>query len=146
MELHDARVVAMPLLEGPQIAGIPADPHGFITVTAYGEVRGLAGVYAAGDVTSSTVKHGGFAAQQADLVATTIARRIGVPVEHAPLRPAIRGALMTGRDTRFIDAELGDGGVVTSRMTETCPWDSTAKIAAQHLGPYLERGDRYANA
>ncbi len=145
-QLRGARVVAMPVLEGPQIAGLPADEHGFIAVTAYGEVRGLPGVYAAGDVTSSAVKHGGLAAQQADLVATTIARRIGVPVQHEPLRPAIRGALMTGRDTRFLQAELGDGGVISSTMTETCPWDSTAKIAAQHLGRYLERGERYAHA
>ena len=69
-QLRDARVVAMPVLEGPQIAGLPADEHGFIAVTAYGEVRGLPGVYAAGDVTSSAVKHGGLAAQQADLRGT----------------------------------------------------------------------------
>ncbi|MBC8129254.1 MAG: efflux RND transporter periplasmic adaptor subunit [Rhizobiaceae bacterium] len=51
----------MPTLEGPQITGVPTDPHGFIPVTAYGEVRGLDGVYAAGDVTAHPIKHGGVA-------------------------------------------------------------------------------------
>jgi sulfide:quinone oxidoreductase len=144
VELHGYRVVAMPLLEGLQITGVPSDPHGFIAVTSYGEVRGLDGVYAAGDVTASPIKHGGIAAQQADLVAATIARRAGAEVEHRPLRPTIRGALMTGRDTRFIEAELGDDGAHSSTVTDTCPWETPAKIAAKHLGPYLDHGDRYA--
>ncbi len=144
VELRDYRIVAMPLLEGPQISGVPSDPHGFIAVTGYGEVRGLDGVYAAGDVTASSIKHGGVAAQQADLVAATIARRAGAAVEHRPLRPTIRGALMTGRETRFLEAELGDDGARSSQVTDTCPWESPAKIAATHLGPYLAHGDRYA--
>jgi sulfide:quinone oxidoreductase len=143
-ELRDYRVVAMPLLEGPRISGVPSDPHGFIAVTGYGEVRGLDGVYAAGDITASSIKHGGIAAQQADLVAATIARRAGADVEHRPLRPTIRGALMTGRETRFYEAELGDDGAHGSNATDVCPWDSSAKIAAKHLGPYLAHGDRYA--
>jgi sulfide:quinone oxidoreductase len=144
VQLRDRRVVAMPALEGPQITGVPTDPHGFISVTAYGEVRGLNGVYAAGDVTSYPIKHGGLAAQQAALVATTIARRVGIAVEHGPLRPTVRGALMTGRDTRFLEAEIADGAVVSSNVSDVCPWDSPAKIAARHLGPYLEHGKRYA--
>ena len=144
VELLDQRIVALPVLEGAQIEGIPADGDGFIDVTAYGEVRGLAGVYAAGDITACAVKHGSLAAQQADLVAGAIARRAGCDVRHAPLRPTIRGALITGRDTHFLEAELSDGGVVSSKISDVCPWDSTAKIDAQHLGPYLEHGDRYA--
>ncbi len=143
-ELRDYRVVAMPVLEGPRISGVPTDQDGFIAVTGYGEVRGLDGVYAAGDATASTIKHGGIAAQQADLVAATIARRAGADVEHRPLRATIRGALMTGRETRFLEAELGDDGAHSSTVTDTCPWDSPAKIAAKHLGPYLADGDRYA--
>ena len=144
VELRDYRVVAMPVLEGPQISGVPSDPHGFIPVTGYGAVRGLTDVYAAGDVTASPIKHGGIAAQQADLVAATIARLAGATVEHRPLRPTLRGELMTGRETRFLEAELGEEGTDSSSVTDTCPWDAPAKIAAQHLGPYLADGERYA--
>jgi sulfide:quinone oxidoreductase len=144
VELHDQRIVALPVLEGAHIDGVPADGQGFVTVTAYGEVRGLADVYAAGDITDYPVKHGGLAAQQADVVAGAIARRAGCDVKHVPLRPTLRGALMTGRDTRFIEADFGDGAVVHSTISSDCPWESTAKIDALHLGPYLEHGIRYA--
>jgi sulfide:quinone oxidoreductase len=142
LELREHRVVAMPVLEGPRIAGLPADPHGFVAVTSSGEVRGLEGVYAAGDVTSAPIKHGGLAAQQADRVAAAIARRAGIDVEHEERAPTIRGALMTGRATWFLEAELDEHGARSSTVSDVCPWESSAKIAAVHLGRYLEHGDR----
>ena len=142
--LRPGRVVSLPLLEGPQITGVPSDPHGFIPVTANGGVLGLEGVYAAGDVTSYPIKHGGLAAQQADVVAATIAASAGAAVDAQPLAPMIRGALLTGDKTRFLEAELlGDGGF-SSTVSDTCPWDPPTKIAARYLGPYLARGDRHA--
>jgi sulfide:quinone oxidoreductase len=134
----------MPVLEGPPIAGIPADPHGFIAVGSRGEVRGLTGVYAAGDITTSTIKHGGIAAQQADVVAATIARRAGAEVELEEPKWTIRGALMTGRATWFLEAELGDGAVLSSTVADVCPRESARKVVALHLGPYLEHGRRDA--
>ncbi len=97
LQLRSDRVVTLPVLEGRQIAGVPADPHGFIPVTEYGQVRGLDGVYAAGDITSYPVKHGGISAQQADVVAAAIARRAGAEADLRPLRPSFRGALMHRR-------------------------------------------------
>ena len=144
LQLRDHRVVAMPTLEGPRISGVAGDQHGFIPVGAFGEVRGADGVYAAGDVTASPVKHGGLAAQQADVVAHAIARRAHAAVEPRSLRSSLRGALITGRGTRFLDAELGEDGAYSSTFTDECPWESPAKIAAAHLGPYLAHGERYA--
>ncbi|MDX6677042.1 MAG: sulfide:quinone oxidoreductase [Solirubrobacteraceae bacterium] len=142
--IPSGRVVAMPVLEGPQLAGVPADAHGFIPVDEYGEVRGIAGVYAAGDITSHPVKHGGISAQQADIVAAVIARRAGADAELPPLRSSFQGALMTGGATRYLEAELGDDGAYRSTVSDVCPWESSAKISALHLGPYLAHGDRYA--
>jgi sulfide:quinone oxidoreductase len=141
------RVVALPLLEGPRIAGVPSDPDGFIAVTAYGEVPGLDGVYAAGDATAYPIKHGGIAAQQADVIAAAIAAHAGVAVDVQPLQPVVRGALLTGAGTRYLEAELLDGAVATSStVSDVCPWDPPTKIAARHLGPYLAHGHRYAVA
>ena len=140
------RVVALPLLEGPGIAGLPSEPDGFIGVTEYGEVPGCDGVYAAGDATAHSIKHGGIAAQQADVIAAAIAAQAGVALDVPPLRPVLRGALLTGAGTRFLEAEL-DGGVATSStVSKVCPWDPPTKIAARHLGPYLAHGRRYAVA
>jgi len=143
VRLRPERVVALPLLEGTQITGVPADPAGFIAVDERGEVFGLAGVYAAGDITAYPIKHGGLASQQADVVAAAIAARAGAAVDLQPLRPVVRAMLLTGDDTRFLEAELGPGGF-TSTVSDVCPWDPPAKIVARHLGPYLAHGDRNA--
>jgi sulfide:quinone oxidoreductase len=142
LRLRPDRVVTLPLLEGPLITGVPTDPHGFIAVDELGAVRGLDGVYAAGDATSYPIKHGGVAAQQADVVAEAIAARAGIGIEPRPLRPVLRAMLLTGRRTRFLQAELGDDGAFSSTVSDSCPWEPPTKIAARHLGPYLA-GERH---
>ena len=92
-------VVTLPLLRGPELAGVPTTPpDGFIPVDEHGQVRGLADVYAAGDAVDFPVKQGGLAAQQADAVAEHIAARYGASVDAAPFRPVLRGMLFTGED------------------------------------------------
>ena len=145
--LRPGRVVALPVLEGPQIAGLPADPHGFIAVGEHGEVFGLDGVYAVGDATAYPIKHGGIAAQQADVAAAAIAARAGATVDVQPRHPVLRGVLMTGRAPRFLEAQLAADGVVSSTIGDRCPWDPPTKIVARHLGPYLDgRGRSRAGA
>lgn len=145
IHLRPDRVVALPLLEGPLITGIPTDPHGFIPTTEHGAVPGLHGVYAAGDATSYPIKHGGIAAQQADVAAAAIAARAGVASDQQPLQPVIRGMLLAGKTTRFFEAELSGDSGFHSTVSDTCPWDPPTKIAAHHLGPYLlASGDRDA--
>ena len=88
------RVVALAHLEGPRLAGLPNDAHGFIPVDEHGRVPGVAAVYAArnGPI---TIKHGGFACQQADTVAAHVAAVAGAPVDALPYRPVLRGRLLT---------------------------------------------------
>ncbi len=74
-------ILALPEIEGPAIAGLPADAHGFIPTDAHGRVQGIDDVYAAGDGTSFPVKQGGIATQQADAVAEHIAARLGAELE-----------------------------------------------------------------
>jgi sulfide:quinone oxidoreductase len=142
--LRPGRVVALPLLEGPQITGVPSDPHGFIPVTERGAVLGLDGVYAAGDVTSYPIKHGGLAALQADAVAAQIAARAGAAIDERSLRPVIQGMLLTGTKSRFFEAELSEDGGFHSTVSDVCPWDPPTKLVARHLGPYLAREERHA--
>jgi len=144
IRLRPGRVVALPLLDGPQITGVPTDAHGFIAVSDYGVVPGLDGVYAAGDATSYPIKHGGIAAQQADVVAAAIAARAGMAIEQKPLRPVIRGMLLTGTEPRFFEAEIAGDNAFSSTVSDACPWDPPTKIAARHLGPYLADATRPA--
>jgi sulfide:quinone oxidoreductase len=71
------RVVSLPSVLGPQLAGLPADADGFIPVDLHGLVHGEQDVYAAGDATNSPIKQGGIASQQADAAAEAIAARAG---------------------------------------------------------------------
>jgi sulfide:quinone oxidoreductase len=130
--LDAERVVTLPRLEGRRIDGIPQDEHGFIAIDRHCAVRGLAGVYAAGDGTDFPVKLGGLAAEMADAAAEHIAARAGADIEPQPFVPVLRGKLLTAAAPR------------TNRGGETWPaaaypllWWPPAKVAARHLAPVL---------
>jgi sulfide:quinone oxidoreductase len=95
-------VVALPLVRGPRLEGVPADDFGFIPIDSHCRVRGLEDVYAAGDATDFPVKQPGLAAQQADAVAAHIAAGLGAAVKPAPFRPVLRGMLFSGGDPQFL--------------------------------------------
>ena len=128
------RVVALPLVRGARLAGVPAEPDfGFIPVDRHGRVEGLAGVYAAGDATNFPVKQGGLAAQQADAVAEHVAARHGVSIEPAPFRPVLRGLLFAGGPNRYLRAEEPGAAATASHAL----WWPPTKIAGRRLAPYL---------
>jgi sulfide:quinone oxidoreductase len=131
------RIVALPLVRGPELSGVPrTPPHDFIPVDRHGVVRGRSGVYAAGDATDFPVKQGGIAAQQADAVARHVAARHGAQIQPAPFAPVLRGMLLTGDAPHFMRsrAAAGDDAVLASWQPL---WWPPTKIAGRHLAPYL---------
>jgi sulfide:quinone oxidoreductase len=121
-------VVALPLLEGPRLDGVPCDAAGFIPVDDAGLVDGLDGVYAVGDATDRPIKQGGLACQQADVTAAHIAARAGADVEVPPLEQVLRGRLLTGTH----DELLHD-----ATATDTPKLWAPAKVSGEYLSPYL---------
>jgi CBS domain-containing protein len=133
------RVVALPRLAGAPLDGIPQTVDGFIPVDDHGRVQGVADVFAAGDVTSFPVKHGGLATQQALAAAEMIAATVGASVNPQPFRPVVHGLLLTGSEPRFLRREL-HGTTDTEPVAAKDPlWWPPAKIAGRHLGPFLAR-------
>jgi sulfide:quinone oxidoreductase len=144
-ELHDRRggslgvdrAVALPVLRGPELDGVPVEGHeGFIPTDRHGRVRGLEAVYAAGDATDFPIKHGGLAAQQADAVVSHLAARLGVPIHPVPFRPVLHGKLLTGAAARYMRAgaaEARDPGTISAQPL----WLPATKIAGRYLAPYL---------
>jgi sulfide:quinone oxidoreductase len=128
------RVVALPRLEGPRLAGVLHDASGFIPVEDDGRVRDEIDVWAAGDATTFPLKQGGVAAQQADAAAEAIAARAGASIEPQPFRPVLRGLLLTGMAPRFLRAEASMRGSVID--TEPLWWPP-AKIVGRYLAPFL---------
>jgi len=138
-------VVSAARLEGRRIAGVPSDEDGFIPIDGHGRVLGMEATFAAGDVTSFPVKQGGIAAQQADLVAETIAAELSGAEPPRPFDPVLRGTLWTGERPRFLYSRLTGGHGETSIVSDRAMWEHEGKIVGQHLAPFLEaqaNGDR----
>jgi sulfide:quinone oxidoreductase len=135
------RVVALPELYGPAVRGLPTAEHGFIPIDLHARVRGVEGVYAAGDASDFAVKHGGMAALQADAAAEAIAALAGAPVDPKPFEPVIYGMLLTGGKPRYLHARITGGHGFSSEISEMPSWSPPNKIVAKHLAPYLDRLD-----
>ena len=131
------RVVALPRLQGAPIDGLPQTVHGFIPVDSHCRVHGVADVFAAGDVTSFTVKQGGIATQQADAAAEAIAAAAGASVTPTAFRPVLRGLLLTGRQPRYLRRELSVQPEHEPVASYEPLWWPPAKIVGRHLAPFL---------
>jgi sulfide:quinone oxidoreductase len=128
------RVVALPKLDVPALAGIPQGPKGFIPTDLFFKVDGIEDVYAAGDATWYPIKQGGLAAQQADVAARAIAVAAGEPLKALPFHPVLRGILLGGRQPLHLRT---DSGAVSTRQTVEPLWWPPGKIAGNYLAPYL---------
>ena len=133
------RVVALPEQRGIEFDGVPTVPGGFIPVDEHSRVEGLRIVFAAGDITSYSVKQGGIAAQQADAAAQVIAAEAGAAILPEPFRPVLRSVLLTGDGPRYLSARLRSGNDLSSVATSQPFWSPADKIAAPFLAPYLAR-------
>jgi sulfide:quinone oxidoreductase len=139
-ELTVQRVVTLPRLDGPAIAGLPADAHGFLVTDTHGRVTGVPGVFAAGDITAFPIKQGGLACQQADAAAMQIAADAGAAVEPEPFKPVLRGMLLTERWARFLRRDAAGHGEHADVAGRALWWPPT-KIAGRELAGYLETLD-----
>jgi sulfide:quinone oxidoreductase len=138
-------VVTEPRLVGPRLRGVPCDRDGFMHTDRHGRLRGIDGVFAAGDATAFPIKQGGLAAQQADAVAEAIACAAGADISPQPFRPILRGTLLTGAAARYLRADIsgtaGDNSVIS---TEALWWPPN-KLCGRYLAPYLSRLDDAAD-
>ncbi|MGO9959112.1 MAG: FAD-dependent oxidoreductase [Solirubrobacteraceae bacterium] len=131
------RIIALPALHGPELAGLPQDGNGFIPIDEYGRVRGVDAVWAAGDATDYPVKYGGVAAQLADTAACSIAASAGVDCRPEPFEPELEGVLLTGGRPRYIRGRPTDVGGGEYEFSVVERGAHPQKIAARYLAPHL---------
>ena len=122
-----ADVVARP------VPGLPCDRAGFVPVDRYGLVAGEENVYAAGEATSFPLRQGGIAAQQADVVAASIAARYAGGDAPAPFAPVLRGRLTTSGAPLYLQARPSGQSLASHRAL----WSPPEKIAGRYVAPYL---------
>jgi sulfide:quinone oxidoreductase len=135
-----ARVLALPRLQGRPIQGIPADPDGFVEVDEHCRVRGVPGVWAAGDGIAFPVKFGGLATQQADAAAEDIAHLAGAIEDPQPFRPVLRGHLLTGGVERWMRYGAA-GGEGDGQTASHALWWPPGKVSGRYLAPWLAARD-----
>jgi len=138
-------IIALPLLEGPAIPGLPSDAKGFIPIDEFARVRGVEDVYAAGDGTTFPIKQGGIATQQADAAAEHIASRVGVALDPNPFRPVLRGQLLTGEDSLNLRHEI-TGGRGEGAASGDYLWWPPHKISGRYLAPWLAHETVHADS
>src|SRR5690606_20336571 len=113
-------VVALPEPVPAPIDGLPRDEQGFLPIDDRCRVTGAERIYGAGDVTSSRLKQGGVAAQQADASARAIVADLGLGPEPGPFRPVLRGLMLAGPVPRYRRVDPGRGA--EPEGGETIPW------------------------
>jgi len=142
------RIVVLPVVRGRRISGLPCDADGFLPIDSFGRVTRVTDVYAAGDGANFPVKQGGIACQQADVLATHIARDAGVPVDVQPFRPVLRGQLLTGAKPHFMRHDLRAQSAAEDANSEHLLWWPPTKVAGKYLAAYIaveEERDRVAS-
>ena len=142
--LEAGAVVALPLIGGPWIEGLPRDERGFIPIDDHARVVGLEHVWAAGDGTTFPVKQGGIGTQQADAAAEQIAASVGAEIEPRPFQPVLRGQLVTAGESLHLRHELA-GGHGEGEASLDYLWWPPHKVSGRYLAPWLAgevpRGD-----
>jgi sulfide:quinone oxidoreductase len=132
------RVISVPVLDGPAVAGVGHDGNGFLIIDDHGRVEGAKDVYAAGDVTSGPIKHGSLACRQADAAAEAIAAQAGVALEPAPISPVLEGVLLTERDALLMRCQADDAGAPPEVLRRGAPGWPPTKITGRELALHLD--------
>ena len=127
-------VIALPLLRGPSIAGLPVEGDGFLGVDGLGRVVGAIAVHAAGDVTSRVLKGDGLAAQDGAIAASDMARRAGLMPRGEPSPRVLAGELVASDGTavhmrRVLDGH--DAGVASRQPLRTVEQPVVQRVAHQ---------------
>lgn len=136
--LRPQRIVALPLIEGPRIAGLPHDQNGFMPIDEMTRVLDETDVYCVGDAANYPIKQGGLATQQADVAAQHVAALAGAALTPQPFRPILRGRLLTGGAEQFLVKEVGRP---TGRTSDTPLWWPPTKVSGRYLTPWLSTLD-----
>jgi sulfide:quinone oxidoreductase len=128
--------IALPVVEGPLLAGLPHDDRGFIPVDEHARVPDADRVYAAGDASTFPIKQGGLGTQQADAAAEHIARELGADLQPSPFHPVLRGKLIVGGESLDLRQDL-TGGHGEGVASPDYLWWPPQKVSGRYLSAWL---------
>jgi sulfide:quinone oxidoreductase len=98
------RLISLPIVVGPYVAGVATDAGGFVEVDSTLKVCGSDRVWAAGRCVAAGLEHSALSARQADAAIAAIAAAAGVdpgPSGLASETPDLTGLILTGQRDRW---------------------------------------------
>src|ERR1019366_5283315 len=135
------RLISLPTVIGPRIAGVATDAAGFMEVDDALKVGGSERVWAAGGCIPAALEHSALAARQADTAIEAIAAvsndRTG-PRSTRPLgAPELTGMLLTGQRDRW----LAENPAGTHEPSTRCLWWPPGRAVGRMLAQQIAAWD-----
>src|ERR1019366_8371357 len=134
------RLISLPTVIGPRIAGVATDAAGFIEVDDALKVCGSERVWAAGGCIAAALEHSALAARQADTAIEAIAAvsndRTG-PRSTRPLgAPELTGMLLTGQRDRWLAENPAGTHEPSTRRLWWPPGRAVGRMLAQQIAAW----------
>jgi sulfide:quinone oxidoreductase len=135
------RLISLPTVDGPSIAGVATDAAGFIEVDTTLKVWGSERAWAAGACVAAGLEHSALAARQADAAIAAIAEQcadgVAADLTIPSGAPELTGMLLTGqRDEWLAENPLG-----TREPSTRCLWWPPGRAVGQMLAQHIAAWD-----
>ena len=134
------RLISLPVMLGPDVAGVARDHAGFIAVDESLKVCGSDVVWAAGGCIAGALEHSALSAQQADAAVAAIAAACGHAGAGSPIGPdavEIAGVLLT----RQRDQWLAENPIGTPEPSTRCLWWPPGRAVGKTLARRIAAWD-----
>ncbi len=138
------RLISLPTVHGPAVAGVATDAAGFIEVDDTLRVCASERVWAAGTAIAAGLEHSALSARQADAAIGAMAAAAGVGSAEVPAPPELIGMVLT--DQR--EAWLADNPLGTPQFSTRCLWwppgRAVGRLLARHIAAWDPAVDHHA--
>ncbi len=131
------RLISLPTIEGPKLAGVATDAAGFVEVDEGLRVCGSERVWAVGSCIAAALEHSALSAGQADAAVAAIAARAGITVNGGTAPPDLTGVLLTGRRGPWLE-ENPPG---TRQPSTRCLWWPPGRAVGRALAREIAARD-----
>lgn len=136
-EAHEFdRLISLPTMVGPGIAGITADAAGFVGVEPDLRVCGSERVWAAGGCIATALEHSALSAQQADVAVAAIVAQLR-PGADVPAAPELTGFLLSERRRQW----LAENPAGTPQPSTRCLWWPPGRAVGRMLAGRIAAWD-----
>jgi sulfide:quinone oxidoreductase len=134
------RLISLPVMLGPHVAGVARDRAGFVAVDESLKVCGSEVVWAAGGCIAGALEHSALSAQQADAAVaaiTAVCRHAGAGSGISPDALEIAGVLLTGQREQW----LAENPIGTSEPSTRCIWWPPGRAVGKRLAHRIAAWD-----